>query len=110
MRKLPKQIKKFRIVWTSSELDKETKEFYTDYNIDFETNRIRKVDKLLSKSFKQTGFKIYYTRIIFFTDNLYLQYDYGSHSCFIELHFLNKKVQDKYIERMTNQREANKNA
>ena len=100
MRQLPEQKKRFRIVYTTSEYDKETKKFYTDYNIESETDDIEEVGSLLQKTFDNTHFKIYYTRCAFFTDEYYLWFDYGSHSCFVELHFLDDKAQSEYLARM----------
>lgn len=109
---MEKSNKKFSIYTTAMKYDSETDDYKTVYTLIGETDTISEVDSLYAKAINAElddihkyapAFKSYYTRCAYYTteecddNNLHLWYDYGHHTRFIELHFLDRATCDEYL-------------
>ena len=107
---MEKSKKKFSIYTTRSEYDPKTRTSNTIYTLESETDDVNEVDSLYAKTFTKEVFDIktyapkfesYYTRCALYTtedceDDLHYWYDFGSHSRFIELHFIDRSALKEY--------------
>lgn len=121
---MKKSNKKFSVYTTELDYDRKSNSSKTIYNLIGETDDVNEVDELYKTAFKSemeyfksidSNFKSYYTRCAMYTtedcdDNLHLWYDYGSHSRFIEVHFLDRAACNEYMDLMMKQREEYENS
>lgn len=120
---MKKSKKKFSVYTTKLDYNIRTNSSKTIYNLIGETDDVNEVDELYKAAFKSemeyfkaigSKFQSYYTRCAYHTEkddtDLHLWYDYGSHSRFIEVHFLDRAACDEYMDLMMKQREEYENS